>query len=98
MPITLTALRSAITAVAQATPETRREQMIALMAAGTAMTERVTRFHDWLMQADAHLTANPGLPDYREREDLYLAKLREYTELQDVLGEALLAIEGEEES
>lgn len=95
MPITPATLRQAITAVATAPPEARQARMEALKAAATEMAERVTRFHEWLMQADAHLTANPDLPDSREREDLYLGRLQEYTELQDVSGEALLAIEEE---
>jgi hypothetical protein len=89
MAITLEQVRLAMNAVAEATPETRRHALTALMAAGTELAELVARQQQWLIKEDDWLTANHSDPDWDEREERYITRLKKYQDSCTVLGAAL---------
>ena len=94
MAITVEALRLAMTAVQEATPQTRRQRITELMTAGVEMTELVEAHERQLKEDDAWLEddLNRDDPTYVKRETRYLRRLVWYQEEHAVLGEALLMI------
>jgi hypothetical protein len=89
MAITVESVRLRMNAVAEATPAERRHRMVDLMTAGVELRDRMAKLQQWLVDADAYLTAHPNLADFTERENRYLERLRSYQEMHDVLGAAL---------
>jgi hypothetical protein len=92
MSITIEAVRLAMNAVAEAQPQDRRHRLCALMTAGVELRDRMAKLHQWLIDADAYLTAHPDLPDFTDRENRYVQRLRDYQEMHDALGAALEVI------
>ena len=96
MTITLVDLHAAMTALSEATPETRAQRMTELMAAGTAFAAVVAQHEQQLEEDSDWLDANPDDPEFSKREERYLKRLRWYEKEHRALGEALLMVKDEE--
>ncbi len=89
MAITIEAVRLAMNAVAEATPETRRHRLSELMTASTQLSDLAARYQQWLIGEDSWLTENHADPAWDDREERYIERLRRYEEAHTVLGAAL---------
>ena len=97
MAISVEQVRLAMTAVSDASPEERRQRLVALMTAGNELAELVARYQRWLEQEDAWLEANPDHAEYVNREERYLTRVKRYQDAHTVLGVALEMVKGETE-
>lgn len=91
---TVSATLSALTAVARArSDDERRAAQRQLKAADTALKKTVDEREDWLKRNWKRLDEyrdSLSVEEYTAKEAIYLAKCKEYEQMVDVLGSALI--------